>query len=59
MGDIQIFCCEKHDHVVSRPDTEHQKPSPVCPTCGQATVHSSPTTAQEIIHRLRMAELPK
>jgi hypothetical protein len=58
VGDIQLFSCAAHDFLTSRPDADHQKPAPKCSTCGQPTIHSSPATAQEIIHRKRMAELP-
>ena len=56
-GSIQIFACQPCGFVTSRPDAEHKKTSPVCPRCGKLAIHSSPATAQQIIHEQRLQRL--
>ena len=55
--EVQIFTCSEHDHVTTRPDSHHRMPAPLCPTCSKPTIHSGPSLAQEILHRVRLREI--
>jgi hypothetical protein len=55
--EIQIWTCAAHDYMVTRSDSRHRELPPECPMCGKPTIHSSPSLAQEILHRVRLREI--